>query len=599
MISEKLIRYSRYTSKKILLPDDILIREGFSCGDNIVIQMEINGGVLHFNYQCEACLQCKAVIGYIHSKYNEKFLDCVIKELEQEYNYAKENFADFSKRVFDSHDLRESCVLKPIEICLKFFSQPRENIFVTQSVKDTKGDLDCDACVSTSKIHWGNIQNLENTKHDEPKESTADYSFEYRKKWMPFAKLVLSESEINSLREAEDKISESDLQKFLKLKIDQMIFFNIKKFCGKEYVKKPLWRNIFYRQYRTVIVKKHIDALKKYIADNGLNAYFVKGAYMSRFYDDKTGIRVFLDYDILACSPREAFLIAAHLFRDGFKIFYSEFSIKRIQMQDGSETYTGHFHLQKLIYGQYKIIIDINFPGFPMGRIALYYPKKIIGNEISAEDEFIITLCHLFKHKDVFMKDINDLYLLLKTDLDFDYLKRRISENDLNFFFNIAVNYIISNYNLSLDEIEKLKLHLDLSPTPLEEWPYDYKQVYQVKRTDLNNRMKFLSDNDRIYLFPLAVFNKYLSVSESQKKSLQNNFDSFVESAPDIYALVHDKNSYFICGMGIFWNYANDMSVVDRPKVEMIVNKIVSLLGMKENLIFMPYYPDNSARWFD
>ena len=53
-------------------------------------------------------------------KYNEKFLDYVIKELEQEYNYAKENFADFSKKVFDAHDLRETCVLKPIEICLKF-----------------------------------------------------------------------------------------------------------------------------------------------------------------------------------------------------------------------------------------------------------------------------------------------------------------------------------------------------------------------------------------------------------------------------------------------------------------------------------------------
>ena len=41
---------------------------------------------------------------------------------------------------------------------------------------------------------------------------------------------------------------------------------------------------------------------------------------------------------------------------------------------NGNIRFSGHFHLRKVLHNQFEVVIDINYPGFPLGRIDLYNP---------------------------------------------------------------------------------------------------------------------------------------------------------------------------------------------------------------------------------
>ena len=592
-------KYSSIKCKKVIIPDDVLIRDGISCGDNIIIQGAVDDDILSFSFSSEACIQCEATLGYLYSKYNKKNINDVVTNLTKDLKAAEDNFGTFCHEIFGESGLREKCVMNPLKICKDFFEQIKGSTYNSCSVKNTKNDLDCDACVSTGRVNWRNTNPKYETQKHKETTSSSEFTLEYRKTWMPLAKTVLTAEEIATLRKIANSITYDDVIMFSKLKIEQMIFFNITKYCKDDISRNPIWKNIFYRQYRSVIVKQEIDILSRFIADNNLSAYFVKGAFMQLFYTSDTGIRNFLDYDILASSSGDAFQIATFLFRRGFKIFYSEFSIKYIQTSEGDGLYTGHFHLQKLVYNQYKIIIDINFPGFPMGRISLYFPLRFSNHSISNEDEFIITLCHLFKHKDVFMKDINDLYFLLNNNLDFEYLKIQIERNKLEFFFSVAAKYIIDNYDLPDYIREKLSHTFGINTIKLNSWPYDYNQVYNFKRTDLDMRNAEYVDNNRIYLFPLAVFSEFMKMNVKLENEFSCRFHKFTKLDDNLYKLDEKDVIYWICGMGIFWDYSNNNRTYNRLDVTEVVNFIIEILGMQDKILYLPYYLTRQEKWFD
>lgn len=599
MRSMRMDEYAAIVCNDILLPDDILIRDGVSCGDQLILQGALDDGILSFSFSCNACLQCRAMLGYLHTQYNHRDVDDVLSCMDAELGEAATDFSSFCQRVFGTSGLRRNCILQPMTICRDFFAHLKKSSYQSCPVKKTTEDLDCDACVSTGRILWRNTPSPKAPDIVGTKVSSSDFSYAYRKTWMPLAKASLTAEEVHRLQEIADDITYDDVLRFAKLKIEQMIFFNITRYCPATASRKTIWRNIFYRQYRRIRVKPEIDALRQHIVEQKLHAFFVKGAFTQRFYHPDTGIRLFLDYDILAMSSADAFRIAAFLFRRGFKIFYSEFSIKRIQSESGLDRYAGHFHLQKIICGQYKIIIDVNFPGFPMGRIALYEPRKFHDGEISCEDAFIITLCHLFKHKDVFMKDINDLYFLLASGLDLGYLKEQIKQNHLEMFFSIAAKYIVENYKIPAELQEKIQHSFDLEKVILNGWPYDYDQVYAFKRKDLDQRTVDYEDFERTYLFPLAIFFDALEMTDVLEQKISGSFPMFQKLDGSLYQLREGELSYLICGMGIFWDYANNGRTYKRSDVERFVNRIVDLLGMKDKIVYLPYYLERQGKWFD
>ena len=585
---------------KIIIPDDILVRSGIACGDEIIIQAELNEDILKFNYRSEACRHCELVLEYLYENYNGKPIDMVISELQSARTELDKNYETFCKKIFGRIDLRKSCVADTIKTSQEFFTNLKNNSYEYQKIEDTKSNLDCDACVSTGRVAWRNPdETLSRVKESDDKaETSSEYPKEFRKKWMRLSKVDLSREEIEELRAVVDEITYEEVMKFAKLKIEQMIFFNIKKYCGRKY-KNPIWKNIYYRIYKKAVVENEVSRLKNYVKENKLKAIFVKGAYTSKLYKEDVGLRLFKDYDMVAFSAEEAFKIATFLFGNGFKIFYNEFSLKKIESKEEGVIYSGHFHLQKYVWGNYEIIIDINFPGFPLGRISQYRPERYSDTEISLEDEFIITLCHLFKHKDVFMKDLNDLFLILKRPLDYEYLGRQMDRYQLKFFGQTAVKYILENYKFESEKKRKLEIFFETEKTENKEWPYAYEDVYQVKREELSRRSKRYIDHDRIYLFPLVIFDRLLRIDAEIIMRIKIRPCKVEKADKQIYFLKYKDFGIMFCGMGIFWDNANDAEKCSREYLERELNILVELSGMREHVVYLPYYLKEKGKWFE
>ena len=226
MYSEKIQYYSEIKQKEIIIPDDILVREGIACGDSINILAGITNEILEFQMFGDSCIQCKAIIGYLYTKYNMKNIYKVIEEVKKEYKeFKSDNLKIVNLFNINLELLRIDCIIKPMEIFIYFLENLQNLTFTEYYQKDTKNDLDCDACVSTSKINWRKT-NIE--KHVE--EEKKNFPTEYRKKWMQLAKLYLNEEEINLLKKYSSSITDDDIKFFRKMKIDQMLYANMKKY---------------------------------------------------------------------------------------------------------------------------------------------------------------------------------------------------------------------------------------------------------------------------------------------------------------------------------------------------------------------------------
>lgn len=580
--------------RRVIIPDDILIRDGISCGDSIIIQAGIDNGNIHFNYDSNACISCQRIMGYIYRHYNKKPIGYVIAALSKDIKELSNSYNIFCKNNKLGDSLRKECMIKPLEIVYNFFQKLEHEKYNNYSNIDTSKNLDCDACVSTGRIAWNKNTVEKNEFTSDGEDDSTKFTLEFRKKWMPLSKIKLDENEKENLKKNIQNLTEEDAYKLFTLKIDQMIFYHLER---NKFFYRPniVWKSILYRQYRHRIVKKEIDKISQYIRQNKLEAYFVKGALLQDMYTSDVGIRVFQDYDILAFSGNIAFSIATFLFKNGFKIYYSEFSIKKINNGKNVE-YTGHFHLQKVIYGLYNVIIDINFPGFPLGRVSLYVPMSTSDGHISDIDTFIITLCHLFKHRDVFMKDINDLYLILRKEPDIDNLIYNIRKYDLEYFFIIAVKYISNNYNLRTEYLDLLNKKINFNNKDIENWPYDYTTVYNFKRNDWNNRIIKYEDNKRIYLFPLAIFNKNLLLTLNVKENIRS--ECVDDIGNNMIFIKYYNIRLLLCGMGLFWDNDNDINKISRNELEDYVNKLLEDISMKDNVVYLPYYLERIDRWF-
>ena len=591
-------QYLENPPAEVIIPDDVLVKSGIACGDALTLQAELNDGVLKFTYQCDACRHSRAVLGYLFKNYNGRPVDFVLEQMQTALTELAADFGSFCKKVFGQAEMRRDCVADTFQTCYDFFKKLTANSYESQQIADTRSNLDCDACVSTGRVAWRKpAESLPaSSALPEKVESTSDYPFEFRQKWMRLAKVTLSAEEIEDLRSEAANLREEHVLKFAKLKAEQMIFFNIKKYCPPNH-KNPIWKNIPYRLYKKAVVRSEVIRLKKFVEENQIRAVFVKGAFTDALYEN-IGLRLFKDYDMIAMSAAEAFKIAAFLFKNGFKIFYSEFSLKKIETRENSVVWTGHFHLQKFVWDNYEIIIDVNFPGFPAGRISLYYPERYAGTRISFEDEFIVSLCHLFKHKDVFMKDLNDLFLILKQNLDYEYLTRQLSRYRLDFFAKAAVKYILQNYELPDEKKSRLEKIFNTSDFELRDWPYSYAQVYQLKSDELQQRSRHYVDHDRIYLFPLAIFNQQLNLNEAVISRISSRPCEVEKLDEQLFMLKYREAKLLLCGMGIFWDNSNEAEKCGRHSLEKELNLLIELAGMREHLVYLPYNLENRRVWF-
>ncbi len=580
-LERKTYNYTIRPNKRIILPDEILMKDGIASGDTVNLIGEVNESTLEFIINVNGCSHAIEVAKALDAKYNNCNIQYVIKDSE---NYYKSLVS--LERNCAKDGAPNKCMLQVVRTFLEFVENLNNVQIETHKTPETKKTLACDACVSISRINWGNNKTITVKAFDRRESKLC----EMRKgQWMRCGKLYLSPSEVDLLTNLVQAMTNEDFDYLWRNKLDQIIFNHIKHY--KLYSRDIRWKKTIFERHRKNVISYEADYIKHFIEANNIFASYVKGAINEKLYTDGYE-RVFMDYDILAGSADDAFKIANFLFSRGFHIQFDVFSLKEVEV-NGENKITGHFHLKKFIDYKYQLIVDICFPAYPLGRIGLFYPKFVCGN-LSQEEQFIITLCHVFKHEVVFMKDINDLYLMVKKEkLNYNILNKLLIENNLSFFFAIVMSFILNNYDIAdkmktdvqklialseyADEIENFKL-----------WPFDQECVYKVKKSDYKKRLSNCIDKKRMYLFPLVIFSVLYEIEiNSLKKITEDGFVLFT-LCDGICVLQLDKLKLFLTSMGLFVDSSSDINSMGREYIKNCIAKILDTCGITE-VLEIPY----------
>ncbi|MBE6384029.1 MAG: hypothetical protein E7048_00030 [Lentisphaerae bacterium] len=578
-----------------LIPDEFLIRDGVACGDALVILGEINDDVINFKLLVtDGCIISKAVSAYLFQRFSGKH----IEEVKKAVNHLLLQLQKNPKHIFALLDLdviydRISCVQAPIELLSNLIDKLLSREINVVTMKDTSQDLDCDACVRSSSISWSE-QKCSIIQHSEEKKFPTDY----RRKWLQLSKYELNIEERQLLHKLASNITLEDMEFLRHEKIAQCIFSNLLKYDGTFFLHTPIWKIIHYQIHRKHIVRRELKKIAEFIKN--IDASFIKGMNTSSLYEDEDAIRIHLDYDILCFSEHTAWELGGFLLQRGFLLFENVFSLKKMTMSEDN-IYQGHFHMQKIFDDQYKLVIDVNFPGFPVGRIGLFYPDYI-GLFLSNEDQFIITLCHTFKHKNVFMKDLNDLYLMLKKrKLNFGLLATKIKYLHLEFFTSIALEYIVKNYKLAPNLIPYLKTFVEnqyLAQKRFSAWPYSAEAMLAVKREDLKYRVEIQDDYPRIYLFPLILFKHTMDASSLFAAVSKTGYRTILLTST-IVSITVDNANIFISEMGIFLdNKTHDANSIKKSSIREALNRLLQIgVFSWDNVMEIPTAP-KTGKWF-
>jgi cysteine desulfurase/selenocysteine lyase len=561
----------------LLIPDLIMVKEGVACGDQIIISGELDNERLLFNFSAiNACDLCKAVCAYLQEIYNDKNIDSIAKSSRLLFDKITQNHS-FIFQLFNldenTYAQRYNCLVSPIKMMISFLGEIKATSFTYGDKPDTHKTMECDACVGACRINWNN-QAKEKIDHH----GNRTFTTEYLKKWLPLGKIVLNDNDVENLKLACKNMTAQDHQFLSDYTINSFVFHHVIKYCPD--LLDDHWKAAAYLIQKNEITRQYFEQVKQYIIDTGLDIYFVKGCVSQKYYQNPN-LRIHSDYDLISTNSNDAFKLADYLIRNGFSIRPNLFSLKKMN-HDGKEIMSGHFHVQKIIDDAYMFELDISFPGFPINRVDLFYPT-IKNNEISTEDQIVVSILHLFKHSNVYMKDINDIYYMLQEDINIDYLENQLNKYNLTKFFNLTVMYIYNNYAANLDKIGGIIKKFNIEKNILDkypDWPYDAQTHLKIKLEDFNDRNSGKQEFDRKYLFPLVIFNGKFDFSKI-KKAKSNGFNA-LKILDNIYNITHGNYSYYITTVGVFIDNYIDTSAISRRECLKILNELLVLLKIDD-----------------
>jgi hypothetical protein len=561
----------------LLIPDLIMVKEGVACGDQIIIVGELDNNYLLFNFSAaNACYLCKAVCAYLQEIYNDKNIDYIEKNIRLLYkNISKNN--SFIFQLFDldenTYSQRYNCLVSPIKTMISFVEEIKKTSYKYDNKPDTHKTMECDACVGVCRINWNN-QTKEKVDHH----GGRIYTTKYLKKWLPLAKIVLSDHDIEQLKLVCKNMTKEDHQFLSDYTINSFVLHHLMQYCPELLDKH--WKAAAYLIQKSEITMGYFEQVKQHIIKTGLDIYFVKGCVSQKYYKNPH-LRIHSDYDLISTNSNDAFELTNHLIRNGFTIRPNLFSLKMMN-HNGKKIMSGHFHVQKIIDDTYMFELDITFPGFPINRVDLFFPT-IKNNEILIEDQIVITILHLFKHSNIYMKDINDIYYMLQEDINFDYLKNQLNKYNLTRFFSLATMYIYNNYSTNLDKISRIIKIFNIEKNILDEypdWPYDAEVHLKIKLEDFNNRTRCGKESDRKYLFPLVIFNNKFDFTKIKK--VKNSGFNTLKICDNIYKITHRKYIYYITTVGVFMDNYINTTAISRRECLKILNDLLILVKVDD-----------------
>lgn len=586
--SDKVEKLIKYENNRILIPDLIIEKEGIACGDKIVLSGEIDNNIILFKFNyLMACELTVAVCNYIMIKYNDKNYDTVIENIQN----LKNNIERDNKVLFSMFDLdyekyshRFECMYAPIKLMMTFLKEIKNTEYKYTPKPDTHYNMECDACTGACRINWNN-ENVEKIDHHKGKK----YSTEYFEKWLPLGKIVLKKKDKENLKKVCKDMDKEDYQFLSDYTMNSFVLKHIIE-NSPELLNED-WKTTAYLIQKNEVTNNQFEKIKDYIINSGLNIYFVKGYVSQKFYENPY-IRIHSDYDIIANSSKDAFELTNYLLKNGFTIRPNLFSIKNMNYK-GKEAVTGHFHLQKIIDDMYMFELDITFPGFPINRVDIFYPK-LNNNEISIEDQIIVTLLHLFKHSNIYMKDINDLYYMLNREIDLEYLKEKIDEYKLNKFLSAAVMYISKEYPINVKKIKNIIDIFKIDEKILDKypkWPYDNEMHLKIKKEDFEERTQKKNEADRRYLFPVVIFVSKYEFNDIKTLNKNDEFE-LKKILNDIYEVVFENYTFYLTSIGIFIDNYIDTKKISRRRCIEILEQFLNTIN-KQDFYAVSYATDH------
>ena len=586
--SDTVTKYQDIKQEGLILPDNVTQREGIACGDAIDLSGEINNNIVRFHIISKGCILSRAACNFLYVHLSGLDVRDAYAECLAMAEKGRENRDNFLKSwgLQGRYDLFE-CLFSPVQVLRDFLRTMTTSPEMSYLRSDSLSNLDCDACVSSARINWnGKAEN--NIQPTPPRK----YPTDYRRKWGIASKAYLNTEEKESLPILYSHMKDDDFDFLVHEKMLWAVYSNFEK------NRVPIdhdqrFKEIAYPLHRQYVVKREISVVKGFINRNAIRSYFVKGARSAALYP-KDFYRIHLDYDLICTDEESAFRLCNYLYDRGFRMFSGVFSLKWID-EDGRKVCSGHFHMQKILDAQFRLVIDISFPAFPMGRISLFHPE-IKDNEIRAEDLFLVTMCHAFKHRNVFMKDINDVYMMTrKFDMDSLYLRKRIMQCGLEDEASLLLSYILRNFDIPEAAYKDLNLNLGICHD-YPDWPYNEQSVYNIKRDNLDQRLLRGNDYPRTYLFPIFVTRALIDLQQARR--VLGGGATVEDYSTSILRILLGRIEFYLFPMGLFMDSDFPVSNFGREAVRFAAQNILRLLGNPE-YYELPYAIRQRDNWYD
>lgn len=614
---QKIDYYSSTETKRIIISPDIVIEsEGIACGDKVKLVLVVHDGKCIFNVSSEGCRICTAISNFLVEELFEKSVDTITSFIK---DILDENYNERTMWLKEIPLERQLCILTPLNLLKKAITL----ITPECSIDNTAQLLACDACVSSFKINW-------NSGEKKKKEVKSKSIFRTIKdvnsledttemKYQKLGKSVLNKSEINDLESLMFGLKTMEYKKIKKLRLPMLYRNNIEKYSKKLYFNEVT--SLSKKQIISKdVTKLEVAKINEVIKNNNWKIAKVKGAKTADYYKENLE-RTHLDYDYVASSVEDATLFVNYLLNvEGFKFITGgsvPFSLKIVDDYNKKETLTGHLHLEKIVQDSFQIVIDINIGGFPLGRTGIV--KLNDQNEVGMEEQFIITLCHIFKHELVYMKDINDIYyLLISEKLDFNKLDELIKLNNLELFYYVLMEYMAKEFDIkgiNYSQFKTLKNQF-IQRINKKKWPYSRSNHFWIKLSDIFNHCiksygliegskeaykqcvggkssSVYSEvytginkkkNVRTYLYPTVIFNRTIDFTRVKDES---KFEKVVTNC--IYRYEDEENSIIITNFGLFIPQENTSENKDRKQIVKVIKRILNLLEITEDSVNQEY----------
>ncbi len=580
---------------KLIMPSHIVMKDGLACGDSVTLLYDFEDGLMNFNMISNGCKCCELMCRHLQKVANGKPCSAITKicndiGLKLEKGEGIEGIDDVVKMD------RLGCYMSPISILrecsMERTSAGEEN---NEKINLYVDKLDCDACATRENVSW---------LYQKPRHIHGQYeiSENKRKILMRLGRLNIHDISRNEAIQLYESLGEAEFEFMEEYKLMPMVYQNLKKLEAID-LHDNRWRLLIYQYQRTRMAKSEVDKVNKFISDKKLKAYWVKGAFTKNLYAEPQ-MRNLTDFDLLVLNEIDAFTIIGWLLENDFNIFPDSFSLKKTVKGD-EESYTGHLHVQKIINLQFRLIIDVNFTGFPMIRVASYVP---IASEqgLALESLIVVALCHLFKHKEVFLKDINDLFIMLSQNkYSLDVLKKEIEKNGLGELFSVVLKFIKQDYVISDNSsmiyavFEEYKELMDR--VNLREWPYSEDDVRRIKTVYFEKYIEDQVDTQRVYLYPTLIFKKVINVDKFVNKIKQCEFYEKIIRMSRLTDLIYRIQIGYIflivTPVGIFLEMRENYEESMKTEIRKYLKRIVEVSGSE--IMDIPYAIAFEERWLD